>query len=382
MHYSLAMPTTIWRRHTSSCRFSSKGRDYLKCSCPLWADGYVDGKRTLRQSLKTRDLARARKKAADLASDDNRPVKALPDAIGNFLAHCEGEGLKFSTFRKYRNTLTKLQEFCADREIDNVSELTIERLDAFRASRKLKPITSSKELQLLRQFCGFCRDRRWMEDNPARRIKGPRNIRPNDVEPFTGGEVIKIIQACDLIGRTPYERLRARAMVLALRYTAVRLGDVAMLARDRVTRHGKRWRIFLRTEKNGKPIFLPIPYEMKAALDIVPLPQGTKGASKYFFWNGVSSERTMKSIVERSLRAVFAKSRVTKAHAHRFRHTLATELIGAGASFESVADILGNSPDVVRKHYAKWSPARQDKIDGLMENLHSNVTYTPRVRVQ
>ena len=31
-----------------------------------------------------------------------------------------------------------------------------------------------------------------------------------------------------------------------------------------------------------------------------------------------------------------------------------------------VADILGNSPDVVRKHYGKWSKGRQENIDRLM----------------
>jgi len=50
---------------------------------------------------------------------------------------------------------------------------------------------------------------------------------------------------------------------------------------------------------------------------------------------------------------------------------MATELLGNGASFEEVADILGNSPEIVRKHYAKWSPARQSRIDDLMERVHS-----------
>jgi site-specific recombinase XerD len=58
----------------------------------------------------------------------------------------------------------------------------------------------------------------------------------------------------------------------------------------------------------------------------------------------------MKGITERSLAAVFEASLVPRAHAHRFRHTLATELLGSGASFEEVADILGNSPEIVRKH--------------------------------
>ena len=60
------------------------------------------------------------------------------------------------------------------------------------------------------------------------------------------------------------------------------------------------------------------------------------------------------------------KSGVKNAHAHRFRHTLATRLLEQGATFEQVADILGNSPAVVRKHYGKWSKGRQDNIDRLM----------------
>lgn len=34
---------------------------------------------------------------------------------------------------------------------------------------------------------------------------------------------------------------------------------------------------------------------------------------------------------------------------------------------KDVADIFGNSPEIVRKHYAKWSPARQDRINRLMQ---------------
>ena len=272
--------------------------------------------------------------------------------------------------------LAHLQTFCESRRIDAVAEMTAGLLDAFRAGRSLKPISSSRELQLLRQFCGFCADRRWAVENVAARIKSPRNIMPNDVEPFTTAEVSEIIKACDAIGRTSYERRRAKAMVLALRYTALRIGDVAMLARDRISEAGNRWRIFLRTEKSGKPVFLPIPGELKDALDALPLPRGADRECRYFLWNGITSERAMKGIAERTIAAVFKKSGVKKAHAHRFRHTLATELLGRGASFEDVADILGNSPTIVRNHYAKWSPARQARIDDLMEKVHARSDWT------
>jgi hypothetical protein len=62
---------------------TDKGRDYLKCNCPIWADGYVNGKRT-RQSLKTRDMARARKRAANLEDPQEFQQRTLAEAITAF----------------------------------------------------------------------------------------------------------------------------------------------------------------------------------------------------------------------------------------------------------------------------------------------------------
>ena len=99
----------------------------------------------------------------------------------------------------------------------------------------------------------------------ASHIKMPRNIQPNEVELYTPAEVNSMITACDRFGRGDYERLRARAMVLTMRYTGLRIGDVAMLAKARISRDGARWRIFLHTEQTGKPVFLPIAGELRLA---------------------------------------------------------------------------------------------------------------------
>ncbi len=110
----------IWRRHTPDCPHSGKGRDFTKCTCPLWADGYTDGRRTLRVSLKTRDMARAVKHAAALDCSDDRIVKPVSDAVKAFLGHCKSEGLKDATISKYKNPLTKLMEFCGEQQIDSL----------------------------------------------------------------------------------------------------------------------------------------------------------------------------------------------------------------------------------------------------------------------
>jgi hypothetical protein len=98
----------IWRRHTSACPHREKGREFLKCSCPLWADGYSNGRRTLRVSLKTREYARAIKRAAALDAVVHKP---LGEAIAAYLVNCQH--LNENTQRKYRNRLKKqLLPFC------------------------------------------------------------------------------------------------------------------------------------------------------------------------------------------------------------------------------------------------------------------------------
>jgi len=50
-------------------------------------------------------------------------------------------------------------------------------------------------------------------------------------------------------------------------------------------------------------------------------------------------------------------------HAHRWRHTFATDLLSKGVPVSEVAAILGNSTRIVEKHYAQWIQARQDAIE-------------------
>jgi len=276
---------------------------------------------------------------------------------------------EYSTYRKCRGVLSRLTSFCEARHVRALDDVGVETLEDFRRSRVIDRVTWKGERQGLVTFFGYCVSHKWIATNPAKELK---------VVPYTLQEESQILEACSQIGGgrgngsgLRYEQLRARAMVLLRRHTALRISDVSTLRKDAVSwdQAGSTWRVFLHTEKTGQPVFLPIPDALRQALDAVPAPRGATTESKYYFWNGVTSERAVKGIAERTLAAVFKESKVERPHAHRFRHTLATELLGRGASFEDVADILGNSPTIVRKHYAKWSPARQKRIDQLMETV-------------
>jgi integrase len=157
-------------------------------------------------------------------------------------------------------------------------------------------------------------------------------------------------------------------MVLLLRFYALRISDVATLERERV----QNGQIYLHALKNGAAIWLPLYPEVKHALECLPLPRGAAQDCQYFFWNGLSDREGHIKTVVASLQSVFRKSGVVNAHAHRFRHTLATEILVRGGTIEDAANILGDSPATIRKHYAKWSVAYRERTVELFSRVHQN----------
>jgi integrase len=172
----------------------------------------------------------------------------------------ENADLEHGTLRNYRRALKFLQShFSQDPDVHDIER---QKIAEYRSVRNIAASTWTKELEIIRAFFRFCVSNKWTNSSPAAEVKIPKNLKPTDKEPYEPNDIIKILAACDVIGQRPYERLRARAMSLLLRYTALRIGDVALLAKDRI-RNGE---IYLRTLKNGKVVKLPVQPELKAAL--------------------------------------------------------------------------------------------------------------------
>jgi len=239
-------------------------------------------------------------------------------------------------------------------------------MDAYSSWRAKTGWTWLKEIELLRQFFEFCRDREWIGKNPARGLQRPKIVEANDIVPYTIDEIVRIIAACGEIGRTSYERRRARAMVLVMRFTGLRISDVVTLSRE----HIKGTRLEKRAVKNHRMVRVELPPAVLSALDELPRPKAGAANNQLFFSSGNASMRSLVKGAERTLSVVFQRSGVERAKPHRFRHTLASELLGKGGRIEEVAEILGDSPTTIRRHYAKWTPEYQSRQDALIRKIH------------
>jgi site-specific recombinase XerD len=324
----------------------------------------LNGKR-IRMSLKTRDLQRAARRLAEMEEAAiGRVRKTLTDAIEAFHAqHLEHAP---ETKRKYRRVLGFLDEYCKLQAIRFIDQVTVETLDGYSLWRNKINWTWIKEIEILRQFFAFGIEREWTRKNPAKSLRRPRLLEANDVEPFTSDEIVRTIAACDHIGRSRYERRRARAMVLLMRFAGLRVSDVVTLSKDHIRgRH-----LVKRAVKNRRLIRVELHPEVLRALETLPHPKAAAEESRMFFAGDKASVRSLVKGAQRTLAAVFTRAAVRRGHPHRFRHTLASELLGNGASVEEVAGILADSPATIRRHYAKWTPEFQARQDRVIRLIH------------
>ncbi len=314
--------------------------------------------------MKTRDLQRAARRLMEIEDRmTGKPRKKIADAAGAFHAQHDGNGSE--TKRRYKRTLRYFTEFCARDPLTYVDQVDVEAMDRYAPSRnKMKSWT--KDVELLRQFFEFCRDRGWTSTNPAKALKIPRMQEANDVVPYTHNEIVKIIAACEEIGRSSYERRRARAMTLLMRYAGLRISDVVTFSREHI--QGRY--LVKRAVKNNKLIRVELPSAVFEALDLLPPPKAAARDNKRFFYSDTTGLRSLVKGAWRTMDAVFKRSGVAGAHPHRFRHTLASELLGKGGAIEKVAGILGDSSATIRRYYAKWTPEYQSLQDDLIRKIH------------
>jgi integrase/recombinase XerD len=198
---------------------------------------------------------------------------------------------------------------------------------------------------------------------PYGHLKNPK-IKHAPTMPFTQDEMIALLAACadlsDNYGRVGGENgRRARALVLLLRYSGMRIGDTVTCSADRLTGD----RLFLYTQKTGVPVNVKLPPFVVEALVTVP-----KVSTQYFFWTGEGKADTVAGNWRRTLRRLFKLAGIKGGHPHRFRDTFAVELLMSGVPLERVSVLLGHtSIKVTKRHYAPWIRARQEQLEADLE---------------
>ena len=354
----------LYRRHTAEC--PSEHRDQTDCRCAVWCDGIVAGRR-FRRSLKTTDWGRAERKLARLTDPEAPPPSiTIADATTEFIHDCETRRLAAGTIRSYSNTLADFVAHCGAHAYTSAPMLDLAAFACFREARAAAGCTGgtlNKETQILRAWCAWCVEREWMTRNWAKMLRRVRDRHAPTV-PFTQAEVSAVLKSCSSLRADPARRIntaqRARAVVLLLLYSGLRISDAATLERSRLGADG---RLLLCMMKTGSPLYVRLPDHVAAELRMLP-------GDRYFFWNGGSTAETMALILRRTIASVCRKAGITNGHPHRFRDTFAVRLLENDVPIRTVQLLLGHtSVQTTEKHYAPFVRSQQRLLDTAVATL-------------
>jgi integrase/recombinase XerD len=367
------MTLVLYRRHKKTCpNFHKPRRErQKKCNCVFWVNGTLAG-HEIRISLDTRCCKKASQIVHEMDAKEMLPERGaavtLADTWTSLLTDLEARQLSNETIRKYKLLERQMKAYGEERGLTMLGQFDLDALSKFRATWKDGPRSAGKKLERLRAFFRFAHDRRWVESNPAARIKLPK-VAICPTMPLTREEMVKILTACDgLQITTPAEgklnAYRLKTLVLLIRYSGMRISDTVTMTTDRLD--GKR--MFLYTQKTGVPVYTVLPDSVLKALEATP-----RVTAKHYFWTGDGKVESIVRSWQARLKKVFDLAGVPKgqgnAISHRFRDTFAVELLLAGVPIERVSILLGHqSVRITEKHYNPWVRSRQEQLEADVRN--------------
>jgi len=371
---------TIFVRHSPGCKYA--GDEFCKrCNCRKhlrWTQGGVQQRRKAgtrswgeaeEQKRRLEDQLAGRTPQVDPA-EKRTPID---EAVRLFMAAKKNDGLEPPSLAKLQKSVDRVQAFAEGAGLYFLDDINLTHVSTWPWTNYFKTTHTLRNNQSrVKSFFRYFETAGVLPANPAKAWKSIKG-KVEQVSGFTAEEYARILKAIPKCGWSEEMQLKMRALVQVMRYAGLAMIDACCLERSQI-QHGKgEYRIRLKSrQKTAKkahlqPIDNAIPVE--AGQDLVAV---LNGNPRYVFWNyrgeGAASDEQKRAVSEkffqRYMRTLLDQAELPKATSHRFRHTLAIEMIRHGASFEDVAATLGNTVAVVAKFYShEWAKVRQRRTD-------------------
>jgi integrase len=390
------MALNLYRRHRCECKaghphqhlsseFDERKRGWKRCECPIVVSGTLDKKFRRESTGKwewddARAIATALEAAGTWGGEIVRKPEPVPDAEPHrcpiaqaarmFLDELR-ETAAFATHKKYRLLMARLERFSEQRGYVMVDQWEPIDVRQFRSTWPVSPQTAVRRMAMLKPFFEYCVSNKWMQTNPARAVKNPKGremtSRGNEQKlPFSDDEIKRMYEACQQYGKTYRHKWNGEDMADFISmsiYTGLRISDVALFNVDRMLPSGE---IRVRTTKAGTHVYTWVPAWLQERIHA----RAAKHGHNIF---GSHTTKSLDAITEgwrRKLNRVWEMSGPWKEPPtpHRFRHTFARILLQKpGVTVRDVAELLGNTEEMVKKRYSAWVPERQARLTKILQ---------------
>ena len=400
------MRLNLHRRHSERCTggHPAYSRSYeadelrrvqKKCYCPIYASGTLGGafrrKNTERSDWdEAKTVTAAWERAGAWEAQAALPRTAAPaqpefadserftieHATEAYLKNRAGRTIQPSTLRKYRTLVNQLRAFAETRGYVMLDQLTATDMDAFYEAWNDGVRSKGKKLERLQGFFKFCVKRKMITENPAEDLEPPVGAgSAANKTPFTDVEMHRMYAACRKLNRIAWKNGshagdwsgdEVETFILLEYYTGLRISDASTFDMERLEGND----CFLRMHKTGKPVFTWLPDEVVHRLEALASVQGPR---PFLTPGGSTRMETVADIWRRKLNKVWELCGQWEEPPtpHRFRHTFVRVLLERGVSPRDVAELIGDTEQIVLKHYARWVPERQARLTGILKDAFS-----------
>ena len=276
-------------------------------------------------------------------------------AIGKFRA---------STWERYQVELREFGKFVTANGILALAQIDrsfAERYKVWRAEgiRSRSKLGGAKSLALcaaiLHRVFSFGVENDMLLKNPVRLEGRPGNDPERGSQPFKPDEIRKLRE---------FSREDSLTFEL-LRWTGFRGSDAVALTWAEIDWDARE--IARLTQKRGKRVVIPIHAELLFALEAERDARRPQPWDRVLLNPATGRPLTRMRLYERML-ALGRRAGVANSNPHRFRDSLAVEMLGRGASPYDVAKVLGDTIDTVEKHYAPFVPELRERVRRIMQD--------------
>lgn len=287
----------------------------------------------------------------------------LSEAVVALCEAAEANGLSGETVTSYRRHLAHLVNFCADKEVQSVSEEDLRQYALFLRRRlretrsgtqqegpgpeRLSPHSVNSYLRSAKRLFAWLTSEGVIAGNPAQRVKLPRA----DLSEFKAASEVEIARMLEVCDSETREGVRDRALIAFMWSTGCRAGGVRGL-KLRDCDLSRLRAIVLEKGAKRRSVFFEawVAEALQAWLDVRP-PTNQEwlfvGLGSRAFGRQLS-QSALGQILRRRARQAGLEGRCNP---HSLRHAFAVRYLRRGGSVGTLSQIMGHADVSTTVHY-------------------------------
>jgi len=270
---------------------------------------------------------------------------AITDSIVNFRRFLKRRNLSPHTIKNYLNSLRQFV-LRLGVPIEQVTHKEVSDYIDYLMAKGLNPETMNSQLNRIRQFYLYLQDQEQLRTvNPVKsshRLRVPKPL-PKHLQDGQAKAFLDVPK-----------RPRDQAMFLLMLRCGLRVEEVANLTLDVI--EFKRRRIWVQDGKWGKDRVVYVSNDaMKALIEYLKIRPESETPKVFLVEKGTYRGQPISIRGIQKRMEYYAKKSGLKVSCHQMRHTMATQMLNAGAELVTIQDLLGHSSIRTTERYSKVS---------------------------